>query len=274
MSTGLAFTKMHGLGNDFVVMDGRRMPQRDWPALARAMCDRHFGVGADQLLLIKASAHADLTMRLFNTDGFEAEMCGNGIRCVGKFAFERGLVSSPKLSIETLGGIKQLTLTLDNGRVTGARVSMGVPRVIFQDDLIEFENGSSGFSTLLMTGVDMGNPHAVAIVDRRISDIRLEPLGPLVEHHTRFPARTNFEVVNVESARRIAMRVWERSAGITLACGTGACASVVAARLAGRVGDCVEVALPGGLLTIEWDGAGEVFMTGPATSVFEGVWNS
>ena len=273
MSTGLPFTKMHGLGNDFVVMDGRRMPQRDWPALARDMCDRHFGVGADQLLLIETSERADLAMRLFNTDGFEAEMCGNGIRCVGKFAYERGLVSSPQLSIETLGGIKQVALALENGRVTGARVSMGTPRIIFQDELIEFESDSAGFSSLRMTGVDMGNPHAVATVERRVSDIRLEQLGPQVEHHARFPARTNFEVINVASLRRIAMRVWERSAGITLACGTGACASLVAARLAGKVGDCAEVALPGGLLTIEWDGAGEVFMTGPATSVFEGVWN-
>jgi diaminopimelate epimerase len=201
-------------------------------------------------------------------------MCGNGIRCVGKFAYERGLVSSPLLSIETLGGIKNVILTLDNSRVTGARVSMGAPRVIFQDERIEFAIGNADYSSLRMTGVDMGNPHAVAIVERPVPEINLERLGPLVEHHVRFAARTNFEVINVESPRRIAMRVWERSAGITLACGTGACASVVAARLAGRVADCVEVALPGGLLTIEWDGAGEVFMTGPATSVFEGVWYS
>ena len=272
MQDGMPFSKMHGLGNDFVVVDARNTVERDWAELAREMCDRHFGIGADQLLLVCGSRRADVKMRLFNTDGFEAEMCGNGIRCVGKYVYERGIVRSPELSIETLGGIKHLELRISGNLVTGARVAMGVPRILFPRTAVDVCARRDATYRLELLGVDMGNPHAVAIVDTPVDDFPLEQIGPVVECHPMFPARTNFEVASITSERTIDVRVWERSAGMTLACGTGACAATVAARMAGRAGDEVEVTLPGGTLTIAWDGAGEVFMTGPATQVFDGCW--
>jgi diaminopimelate epimerase len=270
----LPFTKMHDLGNDFVVMDARAAvapPIHDWPALARAMCERHCGVGADQLLLVCDSTRADVMMRLFNTDGFEAEMCGNGVRCIGKYVYERGIVRKPNFSLETLGGIKQLQLHIANEVVMGATVAMGVPRIIFERESIEV--GTNGHhAQLTLMGVDMGNPHAVAFIDMPVNEFPLEQLGTLVEHHPLFPNRTNFEIVNVESPTSLRVRVWERSAGITLACGTGACAVTAAARLCGFVGDETQIHLPGGTLTIAWDGEGDSMMMGPATTVFEGVW--
>lgn len=284
----LPFTKMHGLGNDFVVIDARAAvapPIGDWAALARAMCDRHCGVGADQLLLVCDSRRADVTMRLFNTDGFEAEMCGNGVRCIGKYVYERGIIHKPHFSLETLGGIKRLQLHIENAVVTGATVAMGAPRLIFERETIEI--GVNGHhARLTVMGVDMGNPHAVTFIDTPVNEFPLEQLGALVEHHALFPNRTNFEIVNVVSndgsspsmsqdthgRRSLHVRVWERSAGITLACGTGACAVTAAARWQGFIGDEAQVRLPGGTLMITWDGEGDIMMTGPAATVFEGEW--
>ena len=272
MNATLAFTKMHGLGNDFVVVDARDLPAHDWDALSRAMCDRHLGIGADQLLLVCRSERADVSMRLFNTDGFEAEMCGNGIRCIGRYVYEHGIVRSSDLTIETLGGVKKLHLLLDGECVLGARVSMGVPRIIFAQEWIELALSGQPPDCLELVAIDMGNPHAVAFSGSPVDDFPLQCVGPQVEHHALFPRRTNFEIAYVDSPHSIHVRVWERSAGPTLACGTGACAATVAARLRGLVEDRVTVNLPGGPLSIEWDGFGEVFMTGPATSVFEGQW--
>jgi len=269
MTRMIPFTKMHGLGNDFVVIDAREPSELDWSALARAMCDRHFGVGADQLLLVAPSANADITMRLFNVDGFEAEMCGNGVRCIGKYVYERDIVRKPELSVETLGGIKRLRLQIADGVVTGASVSMGVPRIEFDGQPVQVGRPAR---SLTLAAVNMGNPHAVALVDTPLAEFPMEAIGAEVERHALFPNRTNFEAVNVLSRRALRVRVWERSVGITLACGTGACASMVAARLRGAVEDEVAVHLPGGSLSIGWDGAGEVTMTGPASAVFEGQW--
>ena len=270
----LPFSKMHGLGNDFVVIDARDLPEHDWSALSRAMCDRHLGIGADQLLLVCRSERADVAMRLFNIDGFEAEMCGNGIRCVGKYVYEHGIARTPKLSIETLGGVKKLHLILDGATVLGARVSMGVPRMVFERERIEFAPGGQHPSCLELTAVDMGNPHAVAFASAPVGDFPLDFVGPQVERHALFPQRTNFEIAFVESPRSMQVRVWERSAGLTLACGTGACAATAVARRRGLVEDRVTVKLPGGPLSIEWDGSGEIVMTGPATHVFDGHWGS
>ncbi len=268
MLQSIRFTKMHGLGNDFVVVDARTLVVEDWQSLARAMCDRHLGIGADQLLLVCESSRADVKMRLFNVDGFEAEMCGNGIRCVGKFVYENHIVRRSDLCIETLGGIKHLQLHSDGETVTGASVAMGVPRILFADEYVNFV--ATHASPLCVTGVDMGNPHAVAFMDESVDAFPLAQVGPLVENHSRFPNRTNIEIVNVLSSCALRVRVWERSVGITLACGTGACAATAAARLKGCVGDDVAVHLPGGMLHIQWDGVGEMVMTGPATRVFDG----
>ena len=196
-------------------------------------------------------------------------MCGNGVRCIGKYVYERGIVRKPELSIETLGGIKRLRLRLDGDCVPGATVSMGVPVVEFTNKPVQVGRPARGLS---LTAVNMGNPHAVALVDTPLSEFPMEQIGAQVERHALFPKRTNFEAVNVVSPRELRVRVWERSVGITLACGTGACAATVAARLAGKIGDEVAVHLPGGTLTIGWDGVGEVQMSGPATTVFDGEW--
>jgi diaminopimelate epimerase len=272
MQPALPFSKMHGLGNDFVVIDARDLPGHDWAALSRAICDRHLGIGADQLLLICRSARADVSMRLFNTDGFEAEMCGNGIRCIGKYVYEHGIVRTPELSIETLGGVKVLHLMLEGDSVLGARVSMGVPRVVFERERIEIAPRGQHPTCLELAAVDMGNPHAVAFSGAPVDDFPLHLVGPQVEHHALFPQRTNFEIAYIDSPRSMQVRVWERSVGLTLACGTGACAATVVARLRGLVEDRVTVNLPGGPLSIEWDGSGEVMLTGPATHVFDGHW--
>jgi diaminopimelate epimerase len=272
MHAAFPFSKMHGLGNDFVVIDARDLPGHDWAALSRAMCDRHLGIGADQLLLVGRSQRADVSMRVFNTDGFEAEMCGNGIRCVGKYAYEHGIVRTPELSIETLGGVKKLRLLLKGGAVAGARVAIGVPRMIFERERIDIATGGQQPDCLELAAVDMGNPHAVAFSATPVADFPLQLVGPQVEHHALFPQRTNFEIACVESPRSMQVRVWERSAGLTLACGTGACAATVVARRRGLVEDRVTVNLPGGALSIEWDGTGEIVMTGPATHVFDGYW--
>ena len=288
----IPFSKVQGTGNDFVLVDGRAT-QADWARLAPSVCDRHFGVGADGVLVVGESSRAALRMRLFNADGSEAEMCGNGLRCVVKWALERGGASlkDGTLEVETGAGGRSTVVTA-TVTTTGAgesiervRLSMGAPLLEPAEIPVRAEGPGpvkdlplivrgSGVDRIALpvTCVSMGNPHAVHFIDGPVEEFALERLGPLVENHERFPQRTNFEVVEVESLERLRVRVWERGAGPTLACGSGACASVVAARLHGLVDERVTVSLPGGDLELQWDGAGSVSLEGPAASVFEGVW--
>ncbi|MFN8507241.1 MAG: diaminopimelate epimerase [Dehalococcoidia bacterium] len=273
-------TKMHGLGNDYVYL----MPaaDRDWPELSRRVSDRHFGVGSDGLILALPSAIADMRMRMFNADGSEAEMCGNGIRCVVKFALEEGLVDATKesVTVETLAGIKTLQVFRENGIVTAARVDMGPPNfdpaslpasVEGPGPVIDLPVTVDGMD-LRLTLVSVGNPHAIHYIDHDPASFPLERIGPQVENHPLFPRRVNFQVVQVVDRGHVKHRVWERGSGITLASGTSATAVAAASRLRGFTGDRVVDSLPGGDLVLEWDGKGSVFMTGPATRVFDAEW--
>ncbi|MBI2886441.1 MAG: diaminopimelate epimerase [Chloroflexi bacterium] len=288
----MQFVKMHGTGNDFVMIDGRGQPQRDWPLLARRMCDRHFGVGADGLILLEPSQVADLRMRMWNPDGSEAEMCGNGIRCFAKLALERGLVPAERdeLRAETGAGVLSLRPQWQGASVVAVQVSMGAP--VFEPRRVPVALPTSyrllpdarglqwvrdyplevGGRVLPVACVSMGNPHAIFFADRSPEEFPLEALGPQVERHPLFPNRVNFHVAQVLDGTHIRMRTWERGAGLTLACGTGACATAVAAFQMGYTQPAVEVRVPGGALTIQWPGAGEVLMTGPAEAVFSGDW--
>ena len=279
----MRFTKMHGAGNDYVYVDARDQ-QHDWPALSIAMSDRHLGVGSDGLILALPSEKADLRMRMFNADGSEGEMCGNGIRCLVRFAFDNGIVSAEKspVRVETMAGVLDVTPLGDDGDgMTAARVMMGEPRLIPAEIPVALEGKDVVIDEPLevagrefrMTCVSMGNPHAVVFMDEPVDEFPLTELGPQVEHHPLFPARVNFEIVNVlDGGNVLKTRVWERGSGITMACGTGACAVQVAARLNGLAGDRATIALPGGDLTVEWPGEGEVVMEGPVASVFDGEW--
>lgn len=283
MTSGMAFTKMHGAGNDFVVVDATGGADRDWSSMALTVCDRHFGVGADGLILAAPPvAGGDLRMRMFNPDGSEAEMCGNGIRCLVKFAVERELVrlGDGRVLVETGAGLLTVETVLESDHVVAARVSMGRPRLapseipVLADVPAPVRNWSLAVDgqSIAVTCVSMGNPHAVHLYSRPVDGYPLERLGPLVEHHPAFPNRVNFEVARVLSRDSVEARVWERGAGLTLACGSGAAAVMVAARLNNLVDDAVDVRLPGGVLRLEWDGEGEVYLTGPAVEVFTGVW--
>ena len=278
--TALRFTKMQGLGNDYVYLDCTREMPKDLPGLARRLSDRHFGVGSDGLICICPSKTADFRMAMFNADGSEGEMCGNGIRCVGKFVYDKGLTSKTSLTIETLAGPKALELRTENGAVVAVTVDMGAP--ILEPERIPVEaSGSDFIARRMMAGgrewevtcVSMGNPHAVVFVPE-VDSLPLAQLGPAFEHHPSFPHRINTEFVQVENQSTLRMRVWERGSGETLACGTGACASLVAAVLNAYTAPVATVKLLGGNLTIRWDreADGHVYMTGPAVTVFEGDW--
>lgn len=279
----LPFWKMHGTGNDFVVAESDDA-DAPWGALAERVCDRHFGVGADGLILVLPSQVADRRMRMFNPDGSEAEMCGNGIRCFVKYAIERGLVSATAhtMTVETVPGVLRCEATRDeHGRVTRVRASMGVPALAPAALGVQIEQAppvldlplDADGETRHLTLVSMGNPHAVALIDVAPGDYPVTTVGPVIEHHPLFANRTNVEFVRVLSRDHVEMRVWERGAGETLACGTGACAAMVASRLHGLVDDRVDVTLPGGTLTIEWDGRGEVYLSGAVTFVFDAIWD-
>ena len=277
----MRFVKMHGTGNDFVLLEAQG-DERDWPRLAQAMCDRHFGVGADGLILVLPSARADVRMRMFNPDGSEAEMCGNGLRCVAKYAVEGGLARprDGRIDVETLAGVLAAQTSGDGRTVERVRVSMGVPRFAPAEIpvLVDVEPPIVGLPlevagrALRLTCLSLGNPHAVHFLDGPVAAFPLEEIGPLVERHPLFPQRVNFEVAQVLANDRIEARVWERGAGATLACGSGASAVMVAARVQGLVGSTVDITLPGGTLAIEWDGRGEVYLAGPAERVFAGEW--
>ena len=283
----MKFTKMHGAGNDYVYVDARSQEQ-DWPELARRMSDRHFGVGSDGLILIKGSDVADLRMSMFNADGSEAEMCGNGIRCFVKYAVDRSIVSGSNgsVSVETLAGIRNIIPISEDGTVTGARVSMGPPILTHDEVPVKLDSaGEYGSGPVLeypfeMDGYDlplsfvsMGNPHAVTFIDTPVAEFPLLTVGPKVETHPIFPRRVNFEIVNVDNPTHLTARVWERGSGETLACGTGACGIAVASILGGHSDSTVDITLPGGTLKVDWDGHGEVYLEGPAEEVFSGEWN-
>jgi diaminopimelate epimerase len=277
----MRFTKLHGTGNDFFVIDARDV-ERDWPSVAEAICERHTGAGADGLLLVKPSKSAALRMVLYNADGSEAEMSGNGMRCFVKYAIDRGLAKlvDGAVTIETLAGVLTAQATLADGRVESVRVGMGRPRFAAQEIPVAVEAEAPilklpldvGGHTIAVACVSMGNPHAVLFIDEPIARYPLSTVGPKVERHPSFPARVNFSIARVLSRNEVEASTWERGVGETLACGTGASAVMVAARLQGRVDDRVSMHQPGGLLTLEWDGAGEVFLTGPAVEVYEGEW--
>ena len=283
----LDFYKMHGIGNDFVLID--RMGAdisgegdlRDWPRLAREMCDRHFGVGADGILLVgeaEVAGTADYRMIMYNPDGSEAEMCGNGIRCFARYVYEQ-VEPRSELRIQTGAGILAVRIHAESGQVTAVTVNMGRPRLAPAEIPVRAESTpvvglplAVDGRELYLTCVSMGNPHAVAFVEEDVNAYPLAEIGPKVEHDPHFPRRVNFEICRVRSREELEVRVWERGAGLTLACGTGAAAVTVAARLNGLIDDRIRLRLPGGTLEMEWDGAGEVFMTGPAESVFRGKW--
>lgn len=275
----LRFVKMEGLGNDYVYVEDFDTPMRNAPEISRHVSDRHFGIGGDGLVLIGKSAKADFSMRIFNADGSEAEMCGNAIRCVGKYVYDKGLTTKISVTVETLAGIRIVDLVVGSGKVTAARVDMGQP-VLGPRDIPVDADGENFIGRELVvdgvpyraTAVSMGNPHVVIPV-KSVADLDLATIGPSFENHTLFPKRINTEFVEVQSKAEVRMRVWERGSGETLACGTGACATVVACVLNGWTDRKVTVHLTGGDLLIEWDEkSGSVFMTGPATLVFEGEY--
>jgi diaminopimelate epimerase len=282
------FAKLQGAGNDFVAVETSD-EGRDWSRTAIELCDRHFGVGADGLILVLPSRKADVRMREFNPDGSEAEACGNGIRCLAKYVFEKGMVNrqSDRVSVETIAGIRQLGLFTEGNRLVSVQASMGKPGFNADEIPVTIEQGRGDvvyIKSMLsvpvhIDGMDMclylismGNPHAVYFQKRPVSEFPLSHVGPCAEHLGIFPRRTNFEVVRVLERRQIEVRVWERGVGETLACGSGACAVAVAAQLCGYTESKVSVKLPGGDLDVEWDGQGEVLMRGPAEMVFTGEW--
>jgi diaminopimelate epimerase len=275
------FVKLQATGNDFVLIDGRSMKQLDWSALAKAMCHRHYGVGADGILLILPSKKADFYMRMFNPDGSEAEACGNGLRCAARYAKDNGLAKGLEIKIETSVGMK--TAQIEDSK--SIQVAMGKPELkpssipvivnskgIPEASLVIDYPLTIGKMKLKITCVSMGNPHAVCFLKQPVADFPLAEVGPKVEHHPMFPNRVNFEIVNVISRKKLKARVWERGVEETLSCGTGACAIAVASRLKKLTDNPVYIILPGGTLTIDWDGKREVFLSGPAEVVFEGEW--
>ena len=285
----MKFTKMHGAGNDYLYIDARDHDDfsTDWSQLSRSMSDRHFGVGSDGIILIEDSGIADLKMRMFNADGSESEMCGNGIRCFAKYAIDRGLATpgADGIEVETLAGIRTVVPIYDGDRITGARVAMGEPLLepgavpVILDPASGYPKGPvTGYPLavdsleLSLSFVSMGNPHAITFIDQPVGEFPLHTIGPMVEHHSMFPNRVNFETVNITGPGAMTARVWERGSGETMACGTGACAIAVAARLLGIADGRVDITLPGGTLSIDWDGEGEVYLEGPAEEIFSGKW--
>ena len=306
----MRFSKLQATGNDFVLVDARDV-ERDWAKLAQAMCRRHFGIGADGLILLQKSNYCQLKMRIFNPDGSEAEACGNGLRCFAKYIIEKGISgkvlaasgerSNPCLTIETLSGIREAKAYMLGGKVSRVEVSMGMPQ--FQSEQIPTTLSLEGRGLqaknyplpsrernkvrvlpllnyplligereLALSILSMGNPHAVSFLSQPVDSFPLAEVGPEVERHPVFPQRTNFEVARVLDKEKIEARVWERGVGETLACGSGACAIAVAAQSLGYIAKQVDIMLPGGVLTVFWDGTGEVVLSGPVEEVFTGEW--
>ena len=285
----MKFSKLQATGNDFILVDARTM-EREWSKLAQAMCDRHFGVGADGLILAQNSTIADLKMRIFNSDGSEAEVSGNGLRCFAKYAIERDLIGkmssragqgNRSLTIETLSGVRKAKAYISGNKVNRAEINMGLPQ--FQPEqipvkvkvdvtpILDYPLVIDG-KKLTLSLLSMGNPHAVSFLSRPVAEFPLAKIGPKVEKHPMFPQRTNFEVAKVLSRGKIEARVWERGVGETLACGSGASAIAVAAQLLDYVDKQVDIILEGGTLTVSWDRVGDVLLSGPVEEVFTGEW--
>lgn len=276
----MKFTKMQGLGNDYVYVNCVEKKLENASQIAIAVSDRHYGIGSDGLILINSSEVADFEMEMYNADGSRGEMCGNGIRCVGKYVYDYGLTDKTHVTIETLAGIKYLDLQVENGKVKQVRVNMGSPLLKPEEIPIALEGEnvidvpiSINDTVYRMTGVGMGNPHTVVFLND-IEQMKIEEIGPKFENHSYFPNRVNTEFVKVIDRTHVEMRVWERGSGETLACGTGACAVAVACILNGLTEEDVTVSLLGGDLQIQWERKENiVYMTGPAEVVFEGEWN-
>ena len=274
----MKFTKMQGLGNDYVYVNCFKEKIEDPSALAVRISDRHFGVGSDGLILINPSKVADCEMEMYNADGSRGEMCGNGIRCVGKYMYDYGLTDKTEITVETLAGIKTLQLFVENGKVAKVRVDMGSPILTPAEIPVVAEGDKAVDEPILvdgkeyhMTCVSMGNPHCITFIGEDVRDFPLEAVGPVFEKHELFPERVNTEFINVIDKDHLRMRVWERGSGETLACGTGACAVAVASYLNGFTGRSVDIELLGGHLEVVYDEqTNHVFMTGPATEVFSG----
>lgn len=275
----MKFTKWQGIGNDFVIVNGFSETIDDYPSKAIEVCDRHFGIGADGLVIALPSEIADFRMRIFNSDGSEAEMCGNVTRCFARYVYENGLTTKTDLTIETLAGIIKPKLLFENGKIAAVCVDMGEPRLKRgeipmtgnPDDRAVKVPLSVGDATYEVTCVSMGNPHCI-IFDDNVEELDLQELGRPIEIHPAFPRKTNVEFVKVIDRKTLRMRVWERGAGITLACGTGTCATVVASVLNGKTDREVLVHLDGGDLFIEWRADNHIYKTGPAVEVFRGEY--
>jgi diaminopimelate epimerase len=284
----MRFTKMQGAGNDFVLIEAGNS-QSDWSHLAVTICDRHYGVGADGLLVLLPSKKADFKMRIFNADGSEANACGNGLRCIVKHYIDETPEGTKldNITVETQAGIRQARIHHTDGKVAQIQTGMGQPRIGREN--IEVEPGNRAGAKVDITSVmsfpvnvagtafelylvSMGNPHAICFLDEPVAGFPLSNIGPLVERHEAFPGGINFEIVNIKDRQSVEARVWEHGVGETLACGSGACAISVAAKLLGYVGNQVNVKLPGGTLNVEWNSTGEVFLSGPAETVFTGDW--
>ena len=278
----MKFVKMHGTSNDYIVIDARDV-SADWRRLAQVMCNRHTGIGSDGILLVTSSSSAQIKMRMFNPDGSEAEMCGNGIRCLAKFVLDRGICSIEDgvLTVETLSGIKTIQATWNGDQVTQVRVDMGYAELNPSRIPVNIEDGTTptldypltveGID-LVLAFVSMGNPHAVAFIDTPVEDFPLQRVGPVVENHPIFPQRVNLSIVNTKGKDQVSARVWERGVGETLGCGTGACAIGVASRLKGFTEDYVNVSLPGGIIAVTLTNDYSVVLDGPAEEVFSGEW--
>ena len=284
----MKFAKLQGTGNDFVLVETSD-EQHDWSKLALAMCDRHFGVGSDGLLLLLPSQNADFRMRMFDPDGSEAEACGNGIRCLARYVYDNGMIrnDADQISVETIVGVRQLRLYKENARLVSIKAGMGAPvfqekeipakiersreKIVYINNMLSYPVNINGID-LILNLVSMGNPHAIHFQDTPVDEFPLSVIGPEVERLDIFPRRTNFEIARVINRKEIVVRTWERGVGETLACGSGACAVAVAAQLHDYADNNIKIKLLGGTLQLEWDGDGEVLMTGPAETVFRGEW--
>jgi len=283
------FTKLQGTGNDFIIIDGRNIDS-DWSRVSKDMCNRYLGVGADGLMVVLNSRSADVKMLLFNSDGSQAEVSGNGLRCFAKYVIDRKVVAGTKLNIETMSGTRTVEATLSEGKVTQARVNMGIPNFATQEIPVKIRHPRKGRgqadlehmldyhltvgeNKLNLSFVSMGNPHAVSFTSRPVADFPLPEIGPKIENHPIFPHRTNFEIARILKPDHIEARVWERGVGETLSCGSGACAIAVISQLKGYSRNVVDIILPGGKLIVEWGGVGEVYLSGPVEEVFTGEWS-
>ncbi len=280
----MTFTKFQATGNDFILIDARGK-RGEWGKLAQAMCHRRLGIGGDGLIVLINSVKTDVGMRIFNPDGSEAEVSGNGLRCLAKYVVDRKIVTKQNFAVETLAGIRKVEVFIEEGKVMQVQVGMGIPHfepknIPLSLDLLEKKISLPILDyplkimdrELALSFISMGNPHAVAFTTDLLADFPLAEIGSQIENHSLFPKRTNFEIAKVISRKKVETRVWERGVGETLSCGSGACAVAVIAQLKGYVGNIVDIILPGGTLTVSWDGVGEVWLRGPVEEVFTGEW--